>query len=161
MRELVSIIPDLIVGKSKLHGKGVFAGRHFNSGDVIITFAGDLYTYEDTLGPYEGMFLQVGKDLYMGPSGQADDLINHSCDPTAAVVMVDRTVVLKAIRPINPMMEITYDYSIFVIDDPWTMQCNCGTAKCRKIIADYKTLPEDLRRHYEYMKIVPAYVLEA
>lgn len=160
---VVSVIPDLIIGKSKLHGKGVFAGRHYNSGDTVLEFGGYLYDRDAIAGQKEFLFLQVGENLYLGPDeepwGSLDDLINHGCDPNSAVIIGNGKVILKAIRPIKPMMEIIYDYSITMKDDPWTMSCRCGYVSCRKTISEYKTLPFEVRRSYEYMKIVPEYAI--
>lgn len=161
----VKVIPDLIVGVSKLHGKGVFAGRHFNSGDQILEFKGILYEFDSTMTdiPDDFAYLQVGKNLFLGPDGSPwgapDDLVNHSCDPNSAVIIKDGKVTLRAICPIKPMMEILYDYALTMSNDPWTMSCRCGHEKCRKTVGEYKTLPSDVKRRYEYMKIVPEYVI--
>lgn len=154
-----SIIPDLIMGESLTEEKGVFAGRHYNCGDVIIEFTGELRYREDLPKPYEiDQWVQVGPNIFMGPSGTFDDSINHSCDPSCALIVKDGKAVLKAIRPINAMMEITFDYSLTMMGDPWIMECGCGAAKCRGTIAEYATLPSDVRQRYEWLKIVPDYV---
>lgn len=163
MGKLVSVIPDLIPGTSKIQGRGIFAGRHFNSGDTIADWTPPYLLHEDELpGKAEDCIaLQVGPDLFAPASGQLDDFTNHSCDPNAAVIIGNGKVLLKAIRPINPMMEVTFDYSVTMKNDGWSMKCNCGTSRCRGVVREYKFLPEEVRRRYEYMKIVPAYVLEA
>jgi len=154
------IIPDLIMGESLTGDKGVFVGRHYNCGDVIIEFTGELRYREDLPEPYEiDEWIQVGPNAFMGPSGTFDDFINHSCDPSCALIVKDGKAVLKAIRPMNVMTEITFDYSLTMMGDTWTMKCGCRAAKCRGIIAEYATLPPDVRRRYEWMKIVPDYVV--
>lgn len=160
MGKLVSVFPDLIEGKSKIHGRGVFAGRQFNSGDEIQDWTPAFLVTEDELegGPDDDFGFQVGPTLFIQRTGKIDDFTNHSCDPSAAAIIGNGRVVLKAIRPIKPMMEVTIDYSLTMLNDPWARQCNCGTARCRKVIAEYKTLPADVRQRYEWMKIVPAYV---
>jgi hypothetical protein len=155
-------IPDLIAGMSKINGKGVFAGRHFNSGDVIADWTPTFLHRQDELPTEESTALQVGPDAYVYWGIECvDNYVNHSCDPSAAVIIGSGKVLLKAIRPIKPMMEITFDYSITIKDDAWSMSCSCGAKNCRWTILEYKLLPEDVRRRYEYMKIVPAYAMEA
>ena len=129
MGKLVSIFPDLIEGQSKIHGKGVFAGKQFNSGDEILEVPSE----------------RIG-------------LLNHSCDPSAAFVFTDGRTTLKAIRPVKPMMEITVDYTLTATEDP-RLVCSCGTGRCRKAIGLYSTLPAAARERYEWMKIVPDYVV--
>lgn len=126
---VVSIIPDVIEGTSKVHGKGLFAGKQFNSGDAVLNI----------------------KDPKVS-------LINHSCDPSVAFVSLGESCVARAIRPIKHMMELTADYSIAATES-LDMVCNCRSLKCRGVVKEYAALPKDVRERYEYMKIVPDYVL--
>lgn len=155
----ISVIPDVIEGKSKIAGKGAFAGRHYNSGDIIFDWSDYCVVHKDD-PLMDDKALQVAPDLFMPKyPGCVDDLVNHSCDPNSAVVIRDGKVQLKAIRPINAMMEITFDYSITMLDDEWFMECKCGAKNCRRVILEYKQLPADIRQRYEWMKIVPDYVM--
>ena len=156
--------PDLIVGESKVSGRGVFSGRRYSSGEVILEFQGWLYTPAELPIPYvEDCFLQVGPDLFLGPSDQPetpDSLVNHSCDPNAAVVIKpDGRILMMAIRPIEPLDEITYDYSVTMAGDPWTMDCRCGSPRCRKLIREYRTLPPEVKARYRWIHVVPPYVI--
>jgi SET domain-containing protein len=158
----VSIFPDLIVGKSKIHGQGAYAGKHFNSGDFVLEFTGGLCMASELPEPYSSdRWMQVGADVFMGGNkmDSVDDLANHSCDPSTAVIIGGGKAILKAIRPVRAMMEITFDYSLTMRDDPWTMKCNCGARSCRGEVREYKLLPAAVRERYEWMKIVPDYVL--
>jgi hypothetical protein len=157
--------PDLIVGKSKVSGKGIFSGKRYLSGDVILEFHGWLYTHAELPNPYvEDCFLQVGPDLFLGPTDgpeTSDTLVNHSCDPNAVVLIKpDGRVLMMAIRPIEPLDEITYDYSITMADDPWTMICCCGSPRCRTVIREYRTLPPEVKARYRWINVVPPYVIE-
>lgn len=163
MGVMVSMFPDVIEGKSKISGRGAFAGRHYNSGDVIFDWS-DCYVVRRGDPVIDDKALQVSPDLYMPryPSSPCvDDLVNHSCDPSAAIIIVGATVKLKAIRPINAMMEVTFDYSVNTLDSEWAMKCKCGAKNCRGIILEYRQLPESVRERYEWMKIVPDFVLAA
>lgn len=155
----ISLVPDLIQGSSAIHGKGAFAGRQYNSGDEIWDFLRPNPPVISALEDACDNMLQVGEGLYLGMTGLVSDCFNHSCDPAAAVVIGRGRVVLKAIRPIKPMMEVTFDYSLTMKDDPWTLECLCRSAACRKTVREYRALPEEVRRRYEWMKIVPEYNL--
>ena len=158
------VVPDLIVGKSKVGGRGVFAGKSFRSGDTILELKGALYTREELPEPYaKDEFLQVGPDLFLGPTeGQEtrDEIVIHSCDPNAAIVIKpDGSVLLTAIGPIEPMQEIAHDYSVTMSNDPWTMKCRCGSPKCRKTISEYQVLPREVKARYRWINVVPPYVV--
>jgi hypothetical protein len=155
-----SIIPDIIEGKSKVHGRGAISGRHYNSGDVIADWTPTFLASRAELPAGECVAVQVGPDHYvLGVADGATRLMNHSCDPGAAVIIGNGKVILKAIRPINPMMEITFDYSITMQDDSFSMTCNCGAKNCRGVVREFRALPQAVRERYEWMKVVPAYVL--
>ena len=71
--------------KDSMHGKGVFSGRKFAAGEVIMEFRADVCSYEEQDARWLDYYVQVGEDLFMGLSGGMDDYVNHSCDPNAAL----------------------------------------------------------------------------
>ena len=65
----------------------------------------------------------------------AESFINHSCDPNAEVAWTGDIAALVAIRNIEPGEEITFDYgTVIPPGDNFAFSCNCGAAKCRKVI---------------------------
>lgn len=70
---------------------------------------------------------------------------NHSCDPNAGIKN-NRDIV--AMRPIRKGEEIVFDYAMNNIDD-WTMECNCGSKNCRKIISNFDALNEKTKEKYK------------
>lgn len=153
---------DLIV-KEKENGKGIFSNKEFKKGDKIFEFKGNFFTFDQLPTPYnevEDHYVQIGKDLYMGPSGGEDDLFNHSCDPNAGLKINGKEVFLIAIKDIEKGEEIVWDYSTTMDEDEFEMACNCGSKNCRKIIKDFKHLPEQLKREYVSLGIVPEYNLK-
>jgi len=159
-------LPDLIPGKSKLDGRGLYSGKHFRTGDVILEFGGRVYARAELPDPYEeDLFLQVGTDRFLGPDDRPprlEDLVNHSCDHNAAVFLPPESpALLVAIRPIEPMEEIAYDYSLLMVDDDWTMTCRCTSPSCRRTIREYRTLPSETKMRYQSLGAVPSYVLAA
>jgi hypothetical protein len=138
-------------------GKGVFTSRHYEAGQNILDFKGNIVALDEVED--HGKYLQVGKRLFLGSSGETDDLINHSCEPTCGVAQWNGKIVLIAIRQINPEEELTFDYSTWMAYDYWEMDCTCGNTHCRKRIRDFKYLPGELRQKYIDLNVVPDYVL--
>jgi SET domain-containing protein len=153
---------NLIIGQSK-NGKAVFTNKNFKKGEKIIEFSGKLFTFEQLPTPYNEVddhYVQIDKNLYMGPSGGVDDFFNHSCDPKAGLKINNGKVILMAIKNIKKGEEITWDYSTTMDEDGWEMDCMCGHKNCRRIIRDFKYLPKEIQQRYIKLGIVPKYILE-
>ena len=149
--------------KNTENGLGVFANKDFKKGEKIIDFRGNFYTGEELPTPYdefEDHYLQIGDNLYMGPSGDIDDFFNHSCDPNSGLKINSKKVFLIAIKDIKKGDEITWDYSTTIDEDDWEMDCNCGSKNCRRRIRDFKYLPKNIQKKYLDLKIVPKYILD-
>jgi len=153
---------DLIVKKTE-NDKGIFSNKKFKKGDKIFEFNGSFFTFDQLPTPYnevEDHYVQIEKDLYMGPSGKEDDFFNHSCNPNSGLKINGKKVFLIAIKNIKKGEEITWDYSTTMDEDEFEMICNCGSKKCRKIIRDFKHLPKYLKQKYIKLGIVPEYNLK-
>ena len=153
------------------NGKSVFSKKHFKKGDIVMKFFGKLFSGDELPNPYDSVedhYLQVGKKLYLGPSGSFDDFVNHSCDPNTALVIEHvGEPYIKAIKDVLPEDEITWDYSTSIDEASrasqlkgWEMRCLCGSQKCRGIIGDFRFLPEDIKQKYFNEDIFPTYIKE-
>ena len=154
---------NFLIVKNTKNGKGVFANKKFRSGEIIFEFHGKFFTYEKLPTPYnevEDHYVQIGKSLYMGPSGGIDDFFNHSCAPNTGLKINGKKVFLIAIEDIMSGDEITWDYSTTMDEDDWEMDCECGSKNCRGRIRDFKYLPQDTRKRYLELGIVPEYISE-
>lgn len=125
--------------KTARNGRGSFAKSSFRRGEVVWDWSKcRTYTRAQLPVPFvRDEYLQVADNLYVGPDGEpedAGDFINHSCNPNCEVVVTRDSITLVAICAIGPGQEITYDYGKTMFNDPWKMKCNCGFAKCRKVI---------------------------
>jgi hypothetical protein len=123
---------DIIIKDSKIEGKGVFADRKFQKGEVVLKWDTSRILGQDEvdeLDEHEKRYLSPfhGKFLLQNPPAR---YVNHSCDPNTKVVDECSDV---AIRDIKKGEEITSDYSLFNIPGP-AMRCKCGSKKCRGII---------------------------
>ena len=136
-------------------GKGVFASLPLAAGSVIMKYTGPLLTYAQTTP--ETLALQIGPDMYIGESGQADDLVNHSCEPNAGMTIRGTDVQLIAIQDISPGEQITFDYSTTMDEDDFEFDCRCGAKNCRGKIRDFKHLPPNLQKQYNDLGVVPDY----
>ncbi|MCS7102136.1 MAG: SET domain-containing protein-lysine N-methyltransferase [Burkholderiaceae bacterium] len=139
--------PKLIVKSSRIHGRGVYAGRRFRAGERIIEYKGEIITWKecdrrppsDPDDPNHTFYfaLSDGKrviDANVG--GNAARWINHSCDPNCETEEDGDRVWIQAIRDIAPGEELSYDYGL-IIDERITptlkrqYACRCGAPNCR------------------------------
>lgn len=148
---------DLELGWNAAWGRGLYAKRPFKVGERTLTFRGPRLR----AGQVEDFSraIQVGRDTFLGPSGELDDFVNHSCNPSCGLEQTASGLGLVAIRPIEVNGELTFDYSTCMDLEPWTFQCRCGLTICRRVVRPYRTLSEELRTRYEFLGIVPEYIV--
>lgn len=152
-----------LIGRNTL-GKAVYAGQAFTAGQTIVPFTGTLWdraSLPETLQDATDRYVQIERDRFLGPSGQVDDLINHSCDPNAGLQFGGTGPVLVALRPIAVGEEVQWDYSTTILDHQWSMRCKCGAAICRGVIGDARDVPDGVLARYGAAGILPPYVAEA
>ena len=149
--------PRVSVRESKIHGKGVFAKRHFKEGETVMVLDDSRPVPDRSeLRPEQAQEI----DVFIGIDGRKkvvftkspERYINTSCDPN----VVTRTNMKSGVRrvvslkPIRKNEEITFDYAINS-DEEWEkpIPCNCGSKNCRGVIrGNYFTLPKETQREY-------------
>ena len=141
----------VVVKKSAIQGRGVFAKRSIKKGERIIEYVGERISHEEASKRYddEGMrrhhtfLFSVNDDLCIDAtaSGNEARFINHCCEPNTEVVVVRDRVYIKAARDITPGDEIYYDYW-YTTDESYTLEdlqrvypCRCGAEACRGTLA--------------------------
>jgi SET domain-containing protein len=141
----------VVVRRSKIQGRGVYAARDLAEGERIIEYTGKLITSAeaDAVGDDEKMrrhhtFLFAVDDKYVidaTDEGSEARYINHSCDPNCESVIVRRRVYIHALRPITEGEELVYDYW-YITDDDYTLAdlqriypCRCKAPNCRGTLA--------------------------
>lgn len=147
--------PKIELRESPLAGKGLFAKAHINKGELVIDFTEGPGTYmstEDADKLYEegnDYILQVGDDSFFVATSEEEledvDFINHSCDPSLGV---NGSLKFVAIRDIEPGEEITFDYAMTESSD-YSMECNCGSTKCREVVTGDDWKMEELQDRYD------------
>lgn len=127
------------VKSSSQHGRGVFAREPIRAGEPILVFHGPLLHRAQVRD--SDYHLQIGDDIYLGASGEADDYVNHSCAPNAGF---RDGLVLIARRDIAAGEEITWDYSTAIDEADFVgFGCQCGAAECRGAVRSFRHLDRD------------------
>lgn len=143
------------------NGFGLFTEASIPPRTPIIELTGTIWN-DDTLPEHQDqeLILQIGPGVYLGPSGGLDDYINHSCDPNCYVNIVGKRAILYSLYLIEPNSELTFDYSLSHTDtyDTWTLNCDCGSFKCRKKISGFQYLDQELKDYYVNKGIVPLFI---
>jgi|SRR3989344_3196433 len=144
----------IYAGKSKLHGKGIFASRDIKKGKIVSLIKGKIVTLAviDKRPPaYGPNWIGYGKNKWINTL-YPFDTINHSCNPNVGI-KGSRTVV--ALRNIKKEEELLIDYSTTESDQPWKLdkKCKCGNKGCRKVVKSIQFLPKKI--YNKYMPYIP------
>ncbi len=144
------------IGKSKLHGKGLFAKQNLKKGETIFLIKGKEVTYviSDTKKANKVNFdiFGVSKNTWIDPEKRIWLYFNHSCNPNTSI-KGQKTIV--ASNEIKKGDEVTFDYSRNEADIFWSFKCNCGEKNCRKIIKSIQFLPEKVFK--KNITLIPKY----
>ena len=136
----------LRTGPAGAKGRGAFAARRIELGELVWDYAGEERWIKDTPKKLWRYCFQVDYDRYVVPEkGSPGWFMNHSCEPNS--VIMGRTKVV-ALRRIEQGEEVTFDYSTNVGWDGFSMRCKCGAKDCRKVVRSYSFLPDGLKGHY-------------
>jgi len=136
----------LRIGDAGSKGKGVYAERRIEPGELVWEYAGAEKWIKEIPPELWQYCFQVDYDRYVVPErGSAGWFLNHSCEPNC--VIMGRTKIF-ALRRIEPGEEVTFDYSTNVGWEGFSMECKCGKKTCRKIVRSYGFLSDELKGRY-------------
>jgi hypothetical protein len=146
---------NIYVGFCEL-GYCVRMKKDIKKGELIYTFKGPTISFDETKtsGIMECMSLQYGFDKYIDTEAPGR-FVNHSCEPNTGIIDDFDLVALEDI-PIHS--EIRFDYSTTMDEDYYQMECKCGKPSCRKVVTDFKLLPEETRKRYLDLNIVMNFI---
>jgi SET domain-containing protein len=116
---------DVLVRKSAIHGKGVFAARDFQKGEVILVWHPKLTTPAVAKRSPFAEWIDNKPYLLQTP----ERFVNHSCAPNS--VVHERSDV--ALRAIKKGEEITSDYRK-TMPGGKTFPCHCQHPQCGKLV---------------------------
>lgn len=142
------------------NGKGVFTTVDIPANVPIIEVTGTVYAEKDLPDPNHPALLQVGPNIFIGPSGTTDDYINHSCNPNCLLHIVGNRAIVYSMYVIKAGNELTFDYSTSSTDthDKWKMECNCEDYNCRGVISGYQYLDAKLQEEYKKKGMIPIFL---
>jgi SET domain-containing protein len=142
----------VVVRRSRIQGRGVFARERLAKGTRLLEYTGVRITSaeadagshdDDPAQRHHTLFFAVDDETVIDGSRGGGDacFVNHSCDPNCEIVISRRRVYIHALRDIEPGEELLYDYW-YVTDETYTLEdlrrvypCRCGAAICRGTIA--------------------------
>ncbi|HEY2614278.1 MAG TPA: SET domain-containing protein-lysine N-methyltransferase [Chthoniobacterales bacterium] len=144
--------PKTEVRESRIHGRGLFAIADIARDEIVAVKGGHIITraqlreITSRLGAVE---IQIGKDLFIAPLMETERegsmlFSNHSCD---ANLGVRGNIVFVAIRPIRAGEELTHDWCM-TDDDDYSVECRCGSSKCRQILSGKDWRRPELQERY-------------
>jgi len=119
---------DIVIKKSKISGKGVFAAKDFKKGEVVLHWHPKVLKKSELekLSNKEQHYIEYsGKKIFLMQAPER--FVNHSCDPNTK----PKNNCDLAIRDIKKGEEITSKYSSKGL---LSFRCNCKSKKCKKII---------------------------
>ena len=129
--------PKLEIRPAGAKGRGVFALEAIAKGQRILALEGRVLPSEALTDDL--LALQVGPDLWLCSNGSLlDDCVNHSCDPNTGFTTGE--TVLFALRDIEAGEEICWDYSTSISEAGWSLECCCGSPRCRKVVRPWGEL---------------------
>jgi SET domain-containing protein len=152
----------IVVRRSGIDGRGVFATRPIKAGERIIEYAGERISraegnrrYSDLVvrgHPHTLLFeLDARTFIDGGVNGNDARFINHSCRPNCEAVGWRGGIVVRALRRIRTGEELTYDYALprekgLGAAEDRLYPCRCGVRGCRKTILEPLPRPRRRRR---------------
>jgi len=138
--------PRIVVRRSGIHGRGVFARRRIREDETVCEYQGEILSetevarrYPENMDGLNHTFVfgvEHDYNIDGGAKGNIARWINHSCGPNCNTFEQDKRIYVRAIRDIRPGEEISYDYYIEAgerltkaVKARWP--CCCGAKKCR------------------------------
>jgi SET domain-containing protein len=142
---------SVIVRKSAIQGRGVFAARAIEKGEKVVEYVGERITHAEAEERYDDermrrhhTFVFSIDDVHCidaSVGGNEARFINHSCEPNAFTRVTRGRIFVIAARDLAKDEEVLYDYW-YTTDDSYTADdlkrlypCRCGAATCRGTLA--------------------------
>ena len=129
-----SLYFDVSVGKSKIHGKGLYANRTIPQRRKIGSLAGEIIS-KKTARVRAGLKESISiVELWNGKALDASIInnelrfINHSCQPNTFMRTLGNHVEFYALRSIKPNEELTCNYG--PTHHEGKRKCTCGAPNC-------------------------------
>ena len=133
-----SLYFDVVVGKSKIHGKGLYATKNIPAKRKVGSLAGKIISKKEARSKAKLnhsisiVELWTGKALDASVNSNALRYINHSCQPNTYMRTIGNHVEFYTLRPIQTNEELTCNYG--PTHHNGKRKCNCGSGNCKGFI---------------------------
>ena len=123
------------VGRSRIHGKGAYAGAPIPAKKKIGSLGGEIISMREgrkrarRLNSISLVELWNGKSLDASVNFNELRFINHSCSPNTFMRTIGHHVEFYALRPIRTSEELTCNYGLTHHDG--NHPCQCGAPNCK------------------------------
>lgn len=135
----------VIVRRSPVHGRGVFARCALSAGERIMEYKGEVIGWRTAARRYQKhgapghtyfFGLSDGRVIDGGSRGNSARWFNHACEPNCEAIEMGERVFIHAIAPIGEGQELFLDYRLTLEDDAddkarLHYTCRCGSTDCR------------------------------
>lgn len=136
--------PWIIVRRSDIHHRGVFARRDIPEGSQVVQYAGERVTKAESdrrgwallerskeTGEAGVYLFELNKrhDIDGNVPWNVARLINHSCDPNCEVQILRGRIWVIALRDIPKGEELSFNYG-FDLENYEDHPCRCGSVRC-------------------------------
>ena len=138
MKPMFSLSP-VVFRDSKIAGRGVFARKPFQPGEVVVAYAPrqrrlPVRSQEAIAAAATKLTLLSGDHVIMPETSTPGGwLCNHSCEPNAALYSSGEGRI-QCTRPIAPGQEVTIFYGWISHNEPERDPCRCASPRCRRTI---------------------------
>jgi uncharacterized protein len=112
----------IVVKRSGVHGKGVYATQPIAGGDVVIEYKGEIIDWPEALrrhphdpqDPHHTFYFHLDDEYVIDGKvrGNAARWINHACQPNCEADQIGMKVFIKAKRNIKPGEELFSNVSM-------------------------------------------------
>ncbi|MEZ4383939.1 MAG: SET domain-containing methyltransferase [Nannocystaceae bacterium] len=122
-------------------GQALLAVAAIDEGERLLALA---HVFVDVKTKYS---IQLDERRHQAGTDEADDYMNHSCDPNVTIDF--DTLEVFALRPIAAGEQVTFNYNIceWEMCSPFT--CACGSPRCIGEIRGYRYLTAEQRARIE------------
>lgn len=143
--------PYLVLRRSRIHGRGVYARQDIKKGTRLIQYTGEIISnaeadrrYDDESMNDHHTFLFILNSRWCvdaAVGGNISRFINHKCEPNCVAWIEGREIWIDALRDIKKGEELGYEYEYdflpgYTVKDLEFYECRCGSPKCRGTIVD-------------------------
>jgi SET domain-containing protein len=141
----------VIVRRSPVHGKGVFAKYALAAGERVLEYKGEITSWRNAVRRHrrEGIAghtflfgLSDGRVIDGSRGGNSARWLNHACAPNCETIEDGDRIFIHTLRSIGAGEELFIEY-LLATDDPLDEEvraqyaCRCATAECRhSMLAD-------------------------